>query len=47
MKARGLKQSQGGHYLLPIDQFSDSLSVPADLHVPSHLVLARSQPVSL
>jgi hypothetical protein len=37
VKARGLKQSQGGHYLLPIDQFSDSLSVPADLHVPSHL----------
>ena len=37
VKACGLKQSQGGHYLLPIDQCSDSLSVPADLHVTSHL----------
>lgn len=37
VKAYGLKQSQGGHYLLPIAQFEASLQVPPDLHVPSHL----------
>eukprot|EP00435_Cladocopium_sp_Y103_P008686 s1575_g2.t1 len=37
VKAYGLKQSHGGHYLLPIDQFPSDLQVPADLYMPDHL----------
>ena len=37
VKGYGLKQSQGGHYLLTIDRFQSELAVPSDFHMPEHL----------